>query len=197
MTKTLFGHTTSLALMFVATMLAALPAYSETISGSANLEKLTLVAMSNSPAIHQAEAGLQKAKANLDQYKSGYFPMAGLSAAYSRQAPNSEISFPGFGSFKFFPDNNVDCHVDLSQQIYDFGRSHAQVSGGKWEVKAAEYSLDMAQQQVRFQTLQLFYGILLYEQEIKLQADEIQALTQYCDMTRNKVTTGVEPILTS
>jgi outer membrane protein TolC len=181
----------SLALIVVTTMLAALPAYSENVSGAANLEKLTLVAMSNSPAIHQAEAGLQKAKANLDQYKSGYFPMAGLSAVYSRQAPNSEISFPGFGSFKFFPDNNVDCHVDLSQQIYDFGRSHAQVSGGKWEVKAAEYSLDMARQQVRFQTLQLFYGILLYEQEIKLQADEIQALTQYCDMTKNKVTTGV------
>jgi outer membrane protein len=172
-------------------MLAAVPGYSETLSVASNLEKLTLSAMANSPAIHQAEAGLQKAKANLDQYRSGYYPTAGLSAVYSRQAPNSEISFPSFGSFKFFPDNNVDCHVDISQQIYDFGKSHAQVSGGKWEVKAAEYSLDMARQQVRFQTLQLFYGVLLYQQEIKLQADEIQALTQYCDMTRNKVTTGV------
>ena len=195
MTKTLIsgmlGQKTSLALMLATTMFVALPVFSETVSGAANLEKLTLVAMANSPAIHQAEAGLQKAKANLDQYKSGYFPMAALRAAYSRQAPNSEISFAGFGSFKFFPDNNVDCHVDISQQIYDFGRSHAQVSGGKWEVKAAEYSLDMARQQVRFQTLQLFYGVLLYEQEIKLQADEIQALTQYCDMTKNKVTTGV------
>ena len=191
MTKTLFGRTARPALMLAATMLAALPAYSETVSVAANLEKLTSVALSNSPAIHQAEAGLEKAKANLDQYKSGYFPMTSLSAAYSRQVPNSEISFPGFGSFKFFPDNTVDCHVDLSQQIYDFGRSHAQVSGGKWEVKAAEYSLDMARQQVRFQTLQLFYGVLLYEQDIKLQADEIQALTQYCDMTKSKVTTGV------
>lgn len=179
------------ALIVATTMLVALPANSETAPGAGNLEKLTLSALANSPAIHRAEAGLQKAKANLDQYRSGYFPMAALSAAYSRQTPNSEMSFPGFGSFKFFPDNTVDCHVDLSQQIYDFGRSHAQVSGGKWEVKAAEYNLDMAREQIRFQTLQLFYGVLLYEQEIKLQADEIQALSQYCDMTRNKVTTGV------
>lgn len=185
------GQTAHLALMAAATMLSALPGNSETVSGASNLEKLTLSAMANSPAIHKAEAGLQKAKANLDQYKSGYFPMAGLSVAYSRQSPNSEISFPNFGSFKFFPDNNVDCHVDISQQIYDFGKSHAQVSGGKWEVKAAEYSLDMAKEQVRFQTLQLFYGVLLYEQEIKLQSDEIQALSQYCDMTKNRVTTGV------
>ena len=187
----IFGHKATLALIVATTILSALPANSETASGASNLEKLTLSAMAHSPAIREAEAGLQKAKANLDQYRSGYFPTAGLNAAYSRQAPNSEISFPNFGSFKFFPDNNVDCHVDISQQIYDFGKSHAQVSGGKWEVKAAEYNLDMAREQVRFQTLQLFYGVLLYEQEIKLQADEIQALSQYCEMTKNKVTTGV------
>jgi len=195
MTKTftsgMFGHKTGLALMLATMMFVALPVYSETVSGAADLEALTLAALANSPAIHQAEAALQKAKANLDQYKSGYFPMTSLSAAYSRQTPNSEMSFPGFGSFKFYPDNNYDCHVDISQQIFDFGRSHAQVSGGKWEVKAAEYSLDMAREQVRFQTLQLFYGVLLYQQKIKLQADEIQALTQYCDMTKNKVTAGV------
>ena len=187
----MLGQNASLALMAAIAVLVAMPANSETVSGAANLEKLTLTAMANSPAIHQAEAGLQKAKANLDQNKSGYFPMAALSAAYSRQAPNSEISFPNFGSFKFFPDNNVDCHVDISQQIYDFGKSHAQVSGGKWEVKAAEYNLDMAREQVRFQTLQLFYGVLLYQQEIKLQSTEILALSEYCDMTKNKVTTGV------
>jgi outer membrane protein TolC len=69
-----FGWNTGLALILVTMMFVALPVYSETVSGAANLEKLTLTVLANSPVIHQTEAALQKAKANLDQCKTGYFP---------------------------------------------------------------------------------------------------------------------------
>jgi outer membrane protein TolC len=180
-----------LALALCATTPAARAAAGQEPSPGLDLGRAINLALANDPGIKQAEAARQKAQARLLQFKAPYFPSLKLALEYSRTSPVTTVSIPGFGNYTSAPENNYDYHVELEQELFSFGRDRAKVSAGEWEVKAAESALALTREQVEFQAVQLFYGILLQQQELSTQEEDIRTFKEYLETTRTKTAIGV------
>lgn len=182
-------------ILLALTLAAAPPAARAAAQASApaglDLGQVLGMAQANDPAIKQAEAAAQKSRARLLQDKAAYFPSVKLGMEYSRTSPNDTVVVPGFGTYKSAPDNSYDYHLALEQEVFSFGRDQAKVAAGKWEVKAAESGLAQAREQTVFQALQLFYRILLLQQELAADDESIRTLNDYLEMTRSKAGIGV------
>ena len=179
------------ALALAAAPPAARAAAQENAPAGLDLGQVLGMAQASDPEVKQAEAAVQKSQARLLQNKAAYFPSIKLGMEYSHTTPNDAISVPGFGSAKTAPDNSYDYHLALEQELFSFGRDQAKVSAGKWEVKAARSALAQARERTAFQAVQLFYSILLLQQELAADDENIRTLNDYLGMTRSKAGIGV------
>ena len=182
---------TKIAPVLMATIMAlAAGAFAGAAPDKLDLNRVLQTALANSSTVKQAEAALEKAQARLDQRSAGHLPSVNVAAKYSRIAPDPSMSFPGFGSFQFSPENSYDCHVDVTERVFDFGKTTTEVSVGKWGVREAQRNLESARELVEFQSLELFYGVLLAREEMRLQEDGIAALKEYLELTVGDVKAG-------
>jgi outer membrane protein TolC len=180
-----------LPLILTFTAAGATCVFADAMPDKLALGDVVSMALSGNPVIKQAEAAVEKSQSRLLQYKADYFPSLQLDMEYSSLSPNSSVSVPGFGNFSLYPDNSYDYHIALSQQLFTFGRNSANVSAGQWGVKASESNLALVREQVEFQAVQLFYGILLMERQISSQDEDIRTLHEYLEMTESKAKIGV------
>jgi len=181
--------------LLVLALAAAFPAARAAAQPSApaglDLGQVLGMAQANDPGVKQAQAAVQKSQARLLQNKAAYFPSIKLGMEYSHTSPNTSVTVPGFGSAQIAPDNSYDYHLALAQELFSFGRDQAKVAAGKWEVKAAQSGLAQAREQTAFQAVQLFYRILLLQQELAADDEDMRTLNDYLEMTRSKAGIGV------
>jgi outer membrane protein TolC len=124
------------------------------------------------------------------QSRSGYYPTIDASLSYTRIGPVPELSFPGFGQFKLYPEDNYDEHLSLRQTIYDFGKTDAAVELGRSGVESASDNLALVRTNLSFQTIQSFYAILFLRRSIEVQDQQIRALREHLLATQQKNETG-------
>ena len=72
------------------------------------------------PTIRNAKEEIHSAETKINLAATGYYPFIGISATYTRLDPVSEISMPGLGVFKFYPENNYNAVLEAKQTLYDF-----------------------------------------------------------------------------
>ena len=142
------------------------------------------------PAVNQATAGVDAATARVGEARSGYYPDVAADLSYMRIGPVPSLSFPGFGEFKLYPENNYDAHIGLRQMLFDFGRRSAVVDLSTTGVQAASDNVTTVRTNLAFQTIQAFYAILFLEQSLDVQAREIAALREHLDVTQKRVEGG-------
>ena len=144
----------------------------------------------NNPAIKQAEEAVKASKARLGMKKSGYLPSIGIEASYVHLDPDPMITFPGFGLVQMFPVDNYDAHASLRQTVWDFGRTSGAVGSAKYSYDAAKKNLDIVKTNITFQTIQVFYSVLLLKQSTAVQQQQIDSLKEALDLTTKKAASG-------
>ena len=142
------------------------------------------------PEVQQAEDAVLASRARLGERKSSYFPMLGIELQYTRLEPDPSLAFPGFGSVQLYPEDNYDGHLALNQLLWDFGRTSTKVSAAKYELAAAEKNADLVKMNLAYQTMQVYYSILLLKESVDVQQQEIEALEEDLVFMQKKVASG-------
>ncbi len=161
-----------------------------TLPDSLTLRETVAIALQNNPAIQQAEEGTAASRAKVGEARSSLYPMVNGEASYSRVGPVPTLSFPGFGSFSLFPENNYDAHVGVSYEVYDFGRRESAVNVAGAAVKSSEHRVFSVKFGLAYQTVRTFYTILYLQKNINVLDEQIYDLNQHLQVTQKKVKAG-------
>jgi len=157
---------------------------------SLTVEQAVQMAVSNQPAVKQAEQQLRASQANVEVKKSYYYPDISVLGLYSRLGPVETITVGPGETFELFPANNYDAHLQLRQTVYDFGERSASVRAAEAEQKAVGDRIDLVKSSLAYQTVAVFNTILILHQSIAVIEDQITALNEHLDVTRKKVEAG-------
>ena len=153
------------------------------------LDQAIQLVRKNNPALKAAAEEITAADARITQSRSAYFPQISASAGYTWLDTVSKIDL-GSGVMQFMPNDNYDAKVTAKATLLDFGKRGTTVNLARSGKKTAEQSLELARRELSFQTVQLFYGILFLQENLRVEEKEIAALNKALDYTTKRYQSG-------
>jgi outer membrane protein len=162
---------------------------------SLTVDRAVRLVMRSNPAVAQALANADAARARAEQAASLRYPDITAEAAYSRIGPVPEITFPPLGTFKFYPENNVDAHIAARFTLFDFGRTGTAVDLSRSRAESSVEAVEMTRTALAVQTIRTFYSLMLLEKSLRVQDEQIEALDGHLEATRKRVAAGTATTL--
>ncbi|MBO6586903.1 MAG: TolC family protein [Gracilimonas sp.] len=127
---------------------------------------------------------------NINIVNTGYYPQVSVNGRASYQSEVTEFGLPGGGAPPVSKDQ-YEASIQLSQNIYNGGvtaiRKDLERTQGMQEVLSTKVEL----QQVRAQIDQVYFGILLSQQQMEATKLMISELDERLEGVRSKVENGV------
>jgi outer membrane protein len=152
----------------------------------ATLDDAIAIASLNSPAIAQAEAAAEAAKAAVRGAKADRLPSVGAFAE------------AGVVRDQFFPDyraNAATVGLRANWQLYNGGLADGRIAETSAEVRAAQARLQAARMQVEEQVISTFQGVRTAALMAAAAADQARASDAALTSIRHEVRVGMKPQL--
>jgi len=147
-------------------------------------------AFDNYPKLKAGDATIRSTETQHDLAKAGYLPTVDGDGTYRYQKPTPSLTFPGFGSFQFFPANNYDFHVAAQVPIWDFGRTQTDVKKTFLEIQTSRDNLESVKQTLSYQVTELYCAIVFYNKSIEVQNEQINLLDSDINIISARVKDG-------
>lgn len=161
----------------------------QSMQDSLTVKNVIDLTINNYPLIQQAEEKINVAEAKIKEQQSSLYPVIDVNASYSRIGPVPVIAF-GSEQFELFPADNYNINVSLFHTLYDFGKRDALIDFTKSLKQSEIDNVDLVKSALAFQTVQIFYSILLLEKSIAVKDTDIVNLNDHLLFTYKKVETG-------
>lgn len=154
------------------------------------LGKCIDIALKAHPAIRAASYTLKAGESRVGQAKSGYYPQVSGSAGYSRIDPSStagrSVTTPG-------AYDSYSSSVGLSQNLYDFGKTAAQVQIQNLNLDSSRSDLDHAVAQVVFGVRQAYWGLLRAKRNRDVAGEVVGQYGQHLSRAKGFFEVGLKP----
>ncbi|MBI5562180.1 MAG: TolC family protein [Deltaproteobacteria bacterium] len=189
------------SLLFLAFILAAFSAVPPgALAGDESLiikegERLGLgrclaVALEREPSIGAALYNAEAARSRVSEAQSNYYPQVEASGGYSKSAKAA----PGRSSASF--SQGADLYtsgISLKQNIYDFGRTPAQVGVQEFNLGASRFDLENARNQIIFNVKQAYYGLLQAEKALIVSDESVKQAEAHLEQAKGFYEAGTKP----
>ncbi|CAM4011893.1 MULTISPECIES: TolC family outer membrane protein [Rahnella] len=154
----------------------------EEMRASLTLQDAILRAFARNPQISEAAAQIRVGKGNLDEAKSAWYPQISLqgTAGKSHQTDSA-------GSLS----NNASAGVQLSQLLYDFGRTGGSISQQEYLSDSYRYSLYSTMTDVALSTMQAYLSVKRYQALSLAARDNIASLERVRDTAKLRADAGL------
>ncbi|MDE5901304.1 MAG: TolC family protein, partial [Muribaculaceae bacterium] len=161
------------------------------------IEQCVEKAMENYPLVRKYDLLASTCDIALSDINKGWLPRINTSAqataqnvvpsfpeALSGMLSQMGQSFEGLGKFQY------KIGIDLSQNVWDGGASQAQRQVQKADMKVQQDAMDVELYQVRQRVENLFFAILLSEEQIKLNQNTVSLLRSNLDKLQSMLQNG-------
>ena len=155
------------------------------------LTDLIKKAFDNYPSLKAGDANIRLSQSQRDLARAGYMPTIDGEASYRYAKPTPELSFPGFGTFAFFPANNYDFHLAANVPIWDFGRTQANVKKTLAQIQTSKDNLENSKQALAYQVAELYCAIIFYNKSVAVQNEQVKLLEENEKIISDRVMDGV------
>lgn len=161
----------------------------------AQQDSLTLSAILNTvmqtyPALKKTDNDLQAADAKISLTKTAYLPDVNVSASYSHLGPVSKITMPGVGTFQLYPADNYSATVNVSENIYDFGRTTKTLLLDQKNKDMILLASEQVKQRLSALVMNFFYNIGFIQEAIKIKDEQLTMLNEHLNFVQKKAATG-------
>ncbi len=180
-------------LMIVVIVLAAASAKAQL-----TLDECQRLAAENYPLLRQYDLVRQTTDFTLSNISRGYLPQLTLSGQATYQSdvmslPNALTGMMTHGGNKpkGLDKDQYRIALDVSQTIWDGGNTAAQKQVARAQGKVQEAQTDVSMYEVRNRVNDLFFGILLIEDKLRINADLTALLKSNSEKTANLCKNGV------
>ncbi len=143
------------------------------------LERCVGIALAKHPNIAASANTITVNESRVGQAEASYYPRVNWTAGYRRTSPGSLDKYSG--------------SITLSQNIYDFGKTPAQVSVQKWNLESAGSDLQDVSDQIIFNVRQAYYGVLQAQRNRDVAAETVRQFGQHLEQARGFYEVGSKP----
>lgn len=162
-------------------------------TGGLTLAQTIETVLAHHPTLTAAQAAIDAARARTEQSSAGRLPQVSLGGDYTYMSLRPYVAFnlPG-GPSQFYENinNSYDGNVAVRQLLTDFGHTDALVALARAGEISARDALAAARQQLGYQTIQAFYGVLLLRESVGVADEEIRALQESGRVSSEKFANG-------
>jgi outer membrane protein TolC len=159
------------------------------------LEQVQAIALRVHPSLQASRESVAAAKARLEQALSAYFPQINFNAAYNASTFNF-ITMAGQtrpSTYNWTFQDIFSMGPNLSQIIYDFGRTSSSVKQNRENAKASEEDLITNRQNVILNVKQAFFGVLLTQHLVKVAQEVVSQTKQHLEQAQGFYGAGTRP----
>src|SRR6478609_7839985 len=135
---------------------------------NAELKALIKQSFTYFPKIQELQKASEASDLRVGLARSNYYPVISGLGSYNYLTPISHKDF-GQGDFKFQPYNNYNLNVSVTQPIWDFGRTNAQIAKAKTDLLSATTNIEQAKAQIASQVANTYYSIVFLKKAIAVE----------------------------
>lgn len=183
-----------LALLFFILAVSANAGADEMIKkdGLLTLEQCIEIALKKQPGIVAAMSAVKANESRVGQARSGYYPQIELSSGYSRTDSLSTGSTSSRSSATHSFDQ-YSAALSLKQNIYDFGKTAAQVRVQNLNLDSSRADLDNVTEQVIFNVKQAYFTLLQARRSREVSEEAVRQFGQHLEQAKGFYEAGTKP----
>ncbi len=181
----------TIALLSIITLKAN--AQQATANIPAELQQLTKQAIGYFPKLKEGQENLLIGDAKVRLSQSGYLPTAYAGFTYNYINPIGEAKFgiPGAEkTIQFVPHNNFNTAINLSQNIYDFGRTKGAVDKAKAEQQQIKDNVTANENNIAYQVANIYYHIIFLNKNIVVIQQQLKLAQDNLKLVESKIKNG-------
>jgi len=148
-----------------------------------DLQRCIDIALTNHPSINAASGTVKAGESKVGQARSNYYPQLTFQSNYQRIGP-------AVSSLRNDPYNQYSNTLNLSQNIFDFGKTSTQVAIQSLNKESSEADLHDVRNQVIFNVKQYYYGFLQGKMSRNVASETVNQFQEHYKMTKAFFETG-------
>lgn len=141
------------------------------------------------PRIQELQKASEISSSRVDLVKSNYFPSISAVGSYNYINPISKFNFNG-SDINLFPFNNYNFNLAITQPIWDFGKTNAQIAKAKTELLSATTNIEQAKAQVAAQVASVYYSMIYLKKAIAVEDSLLAFLSENRRIVENRIKRG-------
>jgi len=156
-----------------------------------NTELKTLIKQSFGyfPRIQELQKASETSELRIGLARSNYYPVLSANGAYTYVTPLSRINTQN-GELVFQPNNNYDFNLSLTQPIWDFGKTNAQIAKAKTDLLSATTNIEQAKAQVAAQVANVYYAMVYLKKAITVEDSILSFLRENKKIVESRIKRG-------
>jgi len=147
-----------------------------------SLKEAISIALNRHPEIKAAEGNVEIGISRVGQAESGYYPSISINSALSR------YSLPQGGS-----DSNFTASLNLSQNIYDFGKREGKLDIERLNLGYYEHDLGSTKALVVFNIKKAYYAAFQAKSALNVAKEVVRQYEEHLKRARGFYETGLKP----
>ncbi len=156
-----------------------------------DLNKCILLALSRHPSLAGARGAVAASESRVGQAQANYFPQISASGSYSRIKSASTAS--AGKSLSANPHDQYAAGANLSQMIFDFGKTPAQVRIQNLGADASRSDYDSVFSQVVLSVKQAYYGTLQAQKNLEVAVENVRSFELHLQRAKGFFEVGIKP----
>ncbi len=149
-----------------------------------NLERCINIALQNHPSINAASSTVRVSESKIGQARANYFPQITFESGYQRVGPAS------LTSVRADPYNQYTNTLNLSQNLFDFGKTFNQIQIQSLGAEAARADLQDVSGQVILGVKQAYYTYLQTKMSRDVALETVDQFQQHSEIAKAFFETG-------
>jgi len=162
----------------------------QVIPDTLTLDKVIKEVIGNHPSVKESEEKINETNANIGLAKTGYYPNIDFSASYTRISPISTFDVPNLGSYELFPENNYNSLLNISENIFDFGKTKRNIDYEIENKILLKQKHEQIKQSLSLSAVYGFFTILYLQEAINIKDEQLHNLHEHLDFVQKKKETG-------
>jgi outer membrane protein len=173
---------------------------------SLTLERCVKIAMKMHPSIIASKSTVNANESRVGQSKANYYPQVNWSSSYSRIKSATGRSLSSItstattgssgGNSLSTTNESIDQYstgFNLSQTIYDFGKTPTQVMIQNFNLDSSRSDLENVTDQVIFNVKQTYYGVLQSKRNRDVSMEAVKQFQQHLEQAKGFYEVGTKP----
>ncbi len=144
-----------------------------------NLQQCINIALQQHPNLFAAAATIRANESKIGQARANYFPQLTLQSGYDRIGPSSSSSLS-----RSDPYDRYSSYLNLSQNIFDFGKTSTQVEIQSLNKESSEADLLDARSLVIYNVKQYYYGFLQGKMSRDVARETVSSFQQHYEIAQ-------------
>jgi len=155
---------------------------------SIDLNQALGIALARNPSLAASRSEVDAARAGVTQAKAVYYPQVRASAGYDRTGVDLESTDGGTVT-----TGNYAAGVSVSQYLFDFGKSPAEVEKTRQALRVSEKDLTTVEKTLVRDMEQAYFEVLKNQQLVAVSQENLEVRQQLLDQARAHYDQGMRP----